>query len=768
FESLTVQKGLPNDFVRALQSDREGSLWVGTYSGGLCRLREGKFTNYTTREGLSYDVVRTVLEDRKGALWVGTTGGGLCRSSEGGFRCLGPPEGMARDVRALHEGPDGSLWVGTGGAGLVRLKDDRLVSYTRADGLPHPNLTAITDDGEGGLWLGTHGGGLARLRGGKFETFSTEDGLAGNLVLSVLRDRGGSIWAGTDGAGLSRLQGKVFTTFTAKDGLGSDIVFALFEAADGVLWIGTSGGLTRYRDGAFTTFGPRQGLIDDVVFSVLEDGKGDFWLGGNRGISRVSRADLEKVAAGQIEKGGAVIYGRADGMRSDECSGLAQPASWRGGDGRLYFPTAKGVVVVNPAHMPSNVVPPPVHVEEVVVDGQPLQGTSIPPGRQRFEFRYTGLSLLAPRKVQFRYRLVGFDPEWVEAGPLRAAYYTRLPPGAYTFKVKASNNDGVWNEDGDALEVVVRPFFWETRTFQALLTLSLVGLAALAYAVRVRNLERRRQELEGLVEVRTADLVREKERSESARAEAESQREAALRQREIAQEADRLKGELMSIAAHDLKTPLQSIIGYAELLLERPTGERVSEYANYGARAAQRMLDIVHKMLQSEAIESGQLSPDRHVVDVGRLGLATSGILQPQAEAKRQRIHAVTDEECLVEGDEDWLRQVLENLLGNAIKYSPERRSIWLEVRREGDQVRLRVRDEGPGLSDDDKTRVFGRFQRLSARPTGGESSTGLGLSIVRQLVERHGGRVWVESDGRGQGALFVVELPAYAPETRA
>ncbi len=535
----------------------------------------------------------------------------------------------------------------------------------------------------------------------------------------------------------------------------------------GVLWIGTSGGLTRYRDGAFTTFGPRQGLIDDVVFSVLQDGKGDFWLGGNRGISRVSRAELEKVAAGQMEKVGAVIYGRADGMRSDECSGLAQPASWRGRDGRLYFPTAKGVVVVNPDHMPRNQVPPPVHVEEVVVDGQPLQGTSIPPGRQRFEFRYTGLSLLAPRKVQFRYRLEGFDPEWVEAGPLRAAYYTRLPPGDYTFRVKASNNDGVWNDDGDALAIVVRPFFWETRTFQALLTLSLVGLAALAYAVRVRNLERRRQELEGLVEVRTADLVREKERSESARAEAESQREAALRQREIAQEADRLKGELMSIAAHDLKTPLQSIIGYAELLLEQPTGERVSEYANYGARAAQRMLDIVHKMLQSEAIESGQLSPDRHVVDVGRLGLATSGILQPQAEAKRQRIHAATDEECLVEGDEDWLRQVLENLLGNAIKYSPERRSIWLEVRREGDQVRLRVRDEGPGLSDDDKTRVFGRFQRLSARPTGGESSTGLGLSIVRQLVERHGGRVWVESDGRGQGALFVVELPAYAPETR-
>jgi signal transduction histidine kinase len=167
-------------------------------------------------------------------------------------------------------------------------------------------------------------------------------------------------------------------------------------------------------------------------------------------------------------------------------------------------------------------------------------------------------------------------------------------------------------------------------------------------------------------------------------------------------------------------------------------------------------------MLQSDAIEGGHLTPERHVVDLGLLGLATSGILQPQAAAKKQRIHAATDEGCIVEGDEDWLRQVLENLLGNAIKYSPERRSIWLAVRKDGGHVRLEVKDEGPGLSDEDKGRLFGRFQRLSARPTGGESSTGLGLSIVKQLVERHGGRVFAESEGRGRGTTFVAELPAF------
>jgi signal transduction histidine kinase len=389
----------------------------------------------------------------------------------------------------------------------------------------------------------------------------------------------------------------------------------------------------------------------------------------------------------------------------------------------------------------------------------------VPPGRHRFEFHYTALSLLAPRKVQFRYRLEGFDPDWIPAGGLRTAYYTRLPPGQYTFRVAASNNDGIWNEEGAALTLVVRPFFWETNLFRVLAALALLGIATFGYALHVRQLGERRRELEALVEARTHALVQEKERSEAARADAERERAFAERQKEIAQEADRLKSELLSIAAHDLKTPLQSIIGYAELLLEQPGGPNARDYASHCARAAQRMLDIVHKMLQSDAIEGGQLTPARHVVDVGRLGLATSGILQPQAAAKKQRIHTTAEEGCLVEGDEDWLRQVLENLLGNAIKYSPERRSIWLDVRKDNGFVRMAVRDEGPGLTVDDQGRLFGRFQRLSARPTGGESSTGLGLSIVKQLVERHGGRVWAESEGRGKGTTFMAELPTYVGE---
>lgn len=763
FAVFGTREGLSNDFVRALWSDREGSLWIGTYSGGLCRLRDGKFTTYTAREGLSNDFARTILEDRQGALWIGTTGGGLCRLQQGAFRCWGAREGLAPDVRALFEDAQGTLWVGTAGAGLFQLRNGRITRHPAAEVVAHLNVSAIVADGRGGLWVGTNGRGIGRLAEG-WTSYTTADGLAGNFVLTMLVDRRGALWAGTDGSGLARLEEGRFAAFKRKDGLASDIVFCLHEDAEGALWVGTSGGLTRIKAGRLETITTRQGLLDDVVFQILEDGQGQFWLSGNKGLSRVARTELAAVAEGRRKAVAAVGFGAADGMKTNECSGVAQPAGWRGHDGRLWFPTAQGIVAVDPARIPRNTLPPPVQIEDVVVDGEPVASFEIPPDRQRFEFHYTALSFLAPRKVQFKYRLEGFDSDWVPAGTRRTAYYTRLPPGRFTFRVAASNNDGVWNERGDALTLTVRPHFYETPWFYALAGLLAAGVASGAYHVRVRQMQAYRRGLEALVAARTRDLVAEKERSEAARAEAERARAQAERQKEIAQEAARVKSELLSIAAHDLKSPLQSIAGYAELTAESAAASAaVLEYAGHSARAARRMLDIVNRLLESDSIDRPGLSLARQTVDVGRLALALAGSLQTQAAAKKQRIHARAEEGCLVDGDEEWLGQVLENLLSNAIKYSPQRRSIWLSVSKADGTVRIEVRDEGPGLTEEDKTRLFGRFQRLSARPTGGESATGLGLSIVKQLTELHGGKAWAESEGPERGSRFIVELPRIA-----
>ncbi len=766
FTTLTTRDGLSNDFVRTLLSDREGSLWIGTYSGGLSRLRDGRFTAYSSREGLSHDVTRAIFEDRKGTLWVGTTGGGLCRMQGVSFRCFEPPDGLvgdreghASDVRAFYEDEEGALWVGTAGAGLFRYADGKFRRYSTKEGLPHGNVTAISPDGKGGLWIGTNGGGLVHYAKGRWTRQRVAEGRAGDFVFTTLVDRRGVLWAGTDGGGLARLENGQLTSFRRADGLASDIVFTLHEDSLGTLWIGTSGGLSCYREGRFRSFTPREGLLDEVVFRILEDGEGHFWLSGNKGVSRVARQELEALARGETRSVSPIGFGTADGMKSNECSGMANPAGWKARDGRLWFPTSRGIVVIDPTQVAPNPVPPLVKIERVVVDGEPLALLDVPPGKRRWDFEFTAPSFLAPRKVRFKYRLEGYDADWVQAGTDRTAHYTRLPPGRYTFRVVASSPDGVWNETGDSLSVTLRPFFWETRWFLALSVLAAAVLGYWAYRLRVSSLRAHRRELERLVEERTRDLVAETARAEAARAEAERTRTEAEQQKDIAQEADRFKSELLGIAAHDLKTPLQTIIGYGDLMREQP-GAAV-EYAGYTGQAARRMVEIINRLLESDAVEHGRLPVSPGTVDVGRLALALAGTLQPQADAKFQRIRSTVEENCVVDGDEAWLRQVLENLLGNAIKYSPPKKSVWLGVKKADGKVVIEVCDEGPGLTDADKAKLFRKFQRLSARPTGGETSTGLGLSIVKQLVELHSGRVWAESEGAGTGSRFLVELPA-------
>jgi ligand-binding sensor domain-containing protein/signal transduction histidine kinase len=752
FSCFSSRQGLSNDFVRALLADREGSLWIGTYSGGLNRLRDGKVTTYTKREGLADDFARAIFEDSEGTLWIGTTGGGLSRFRDGKFRTYGPGEGVGSDVRALHETPDGALWIGSAGHGLARLERGRFRRYTTGDGLAHMNVSALASDRDGALWVGTNGGGLSRLREGGWTTWTARDGLAGNFIMAALVDREGAIWVGTDGSGLGRFKDGRFTTYTRRQGLASDIVFALHEDANGALWIGTAGGLSRFRNGRFETLTTRNGLLDDVVFQILEDA-GSLWVSGNHGISRVARADLEAALADPSRSVSPAAYGTADGMKSRECSGVAQPAGIRTRQGQLWFPTARGVVMIDPTRNPRNTLPPSVKIEQVQADGQPV-GPVVSPGKERWEFRYTGLSFLAPQKVLFKYKLEGFDHDWVPADTRRVAYYTRIPPGHYTFRVIACNNDGVWNDTGDRVRFTLRPYFHQTGWFYGIVGVSVALAGAGLVRLRVRSLEAHKRELEALVEARTRDLVRQKERTEAALRETE-------RQKEIALEADNLKTEMLSIAAHDLKTPLQSIIGFAELTAALPgLPANVSEFPDHCGRAARRMVEIIDRLLDAAAIEQGKLVLERKAVDLGRLALAQAGIHQRMAESKKQRIHVEVEDGCLVQGDESSLRQVIDNLLSNAIKFSPPRRSVWVSVRKDAASTVLEVRDEGPGLTPADRERLFGRFQRLSARPTGGESSTGLGLSIVKQLVELQHGRIRAESEGPGKGSRFVVELP--------
>ncbi|HEX3560655.1 MAG TPA: two-component regulator propeller domain-containing protein [Pyrinomonadaceae bacterium] len=534
FRNYTVREGLPNDRVISLRADREGSLWVGT-AGGLSRFQGGRFETFGTTEGLAGNIILSIFEDAEGNLWVGTESGGLSQLRDKKFTTYTTAEGLASDlVKSVYEDRKGNIWVGTYGGGLSLLSGGKVTNYTTRDGLASNIVLALADDAEGSLWVGTPDG-LSRLRGGKFDTYTSADGLPNDFVRSIHADAEGSLWVGTRG-GLARLKDGVFTSYTTREGLPSDFVGTIYADAQGRLWVGTLGGLSRFADGKFTNYTTRDGLSDNVVISIygdaegrlwigtngaglnlfkdekfkafttrdglpndtiyriLEDGRGRLWMSCNKGIFRLSKSELEDFAEGRTHALNPVVYGTADGMATRECSGGGQPSGWRGGDGRLWFSTIKGLAMIDPERLASNEQPPPTVVEQFRVDGEPVApspGLALAPGKTRFDFYYAGLSFVAPEKVRYKYRLEGFDKDWVDGGDRRVAYYTNLGPGDYRFEVIACNNDGVWSRAPAAFAFRLEPHFYRTLWFYAFCALGLALLAWQVYALRLRQVRAR-------------------------------------------------------------------------------------------------------------------------------------------------------------------------------------------------------------------------------------------------------------------------------------
>lgn len=306
---------------------------------------------------------------------------------------------------------------------------------------------------------------MAKYQNGVFTTYTAKDGLIGAEIFVIHEDKAGQLWIGTD-AGLVKFVDGVFTAFTEKDGIAANIVRTVSEDNEGALWIGMyDSGLYRFKQGRFTHFTTNEGLFDNGAFRIIEDSKANFWISCNLGIYRVKKAELDDFAEGRIRKVSSIPYNKRDGMLNSECNGAGQPAGIKASDGRIWFPTQQGVVVINPEAVPINSQPPPVIIESLIIDTQrvPLRSpVTIQPGQIYFEISYSGLSFINPELVKFKYRLEGLDADWIDAATRRVAYYSHLPAGKYRFVVKAANRDGVWNEQGATIEILVLPPFWRT------------------------------------------------------------------------------------------------------------------------------------------------------------------------------------------------------------------------------------------------------------------------------------------------------------------
>ena len=478
----------------AMFEDREGDLWLGSEAGGVRVLRVQPFQTLTTQQGLSADFVRTVFQDHAGAILIGTDRGGLDRLVGGKITPvdLGGPSASGV-VLALAETGEG-VWVGTPD-GLTLLRSGQQPrTLTVDDGLADNFVRSLFADRDGTLWVGTRNG-LSHWAANKFVSYTSANGLGSDVIGSVLRTRDGTLWVGTLG-GLSRWNGTRFVNATARDGLGGDAVTVLFEDSTGTLLVGTNGsGLTRFRDGKFVTVDARSSGLPETVYGIVEDAGGHIWLSSKQGIYRVQEAALDASLDGPTGTLAVERFGAADGMQIGECSSGGHPAAWRMQDGTLWFATLKGVALVNPAGLPARQIPPVV-IERVTLDGQEADAGAgavleVPAGSERIAVEYAGLSLAAPQKVRYRYKLAGFDQDWVQAGSGSTAFFTNIPPGHYRFVVQASNTDGIWSVRPAEIILHVRPRFFQTWWFYLLLAAGLLWLAYAIYRLRVRFVEAR-------------------------------------------------------------------------------------------------------------------------------------------------------------------------------------------------------------------------------------------------------------------------------------
>ncbi len=406
--------------------------------------------------GLSTDLVLSLCEDQDGSILLGADyEGGTFRFKEGKFtRFWSREEALTnRVIRVIYRDREGELWFGSS-SGLVR-------SSTREKFLEQATIRCVAQDRAGDLWVGTSEGLFLR-KGGGFERYKLLETLSGRTVLALYEDRDQNLWLSLEGAGLGR-----------------------------------------FRKGEFTLYTPQQGLWSNEIFEILEDDHGWLWMSCPKGVFRVNRKNLDEVDGKQSSVIACIAYGKADGMESIQCSGVAKPAGWKSHDGRLWFATTKGLVVTDPnSGLGMNDRPPPVRIEQILADKRPLGLTGsmpprVEPGRGELEFHFTALSYQVPEKNRFKYKLAGVDPEWVEAGPRRVAYYNNLRPGQYRFEVKACNNDGVWNEAVTEANIVVLPHFWQAWWFTPFASIVMAGMigTSVRYATR-RKLQQKLERLE--------------------------------------------------------------------------------------------------------------------------------------------------------------------------------------------------------------------------------------------------------------------------------
>ena len=743
--------------IYKIYQDIKGDIWIGTYAGGISYYDRSydifkHFYSGANNTKLNYKVVSSIIEDENNNLWIGTEGGGInvYNKETGIFKYYtNNPNNSnslsANNVKAMIKDHADNLWIGTHDEGLNFLNPKKrpfkFKKYKNDsdnnNGLSNNRIISLFEDYENNIWIGTSGGGLNVLNNKTNTITRIEDtlGIAGNIIYKIAKtsNKNELLVGGSNGLAKINIKTKQLSKidYLKENDLQVSVgVLSIYEDNNKNLWIGTDGeGLYYYKTTSKTIkFDTTKGLPNDVIYGIVPDNNKHIWLSTNYGLSRIH------IESFQIKN-----FNDSDGLQSNEFN---YGAYLKNKKGELLFGGANGFNIFNPNEIIENSFVPPVSITSFKVNNKPYLNITdttdlitLKHDQNVFNFEFVALSYSQPNKNQYAYKLEGFDEAWNFIGNKKSATYTNLDHGDYIFKVKASNNDELWNEKGAEIKIAILPALWQTWWAYLIYLISLIGVFMI---------------------IRKYSLIRIKERNELKQERFEKER---------IEEVNKLKLELFTNISHDFRTPLTLILGPLERLLKTENNKDsfIDKQHRIMYRNASTLMELINQLLDFRKSESGKLllsaSKSNIVPFVNDIKLAFDEL----AKAKNIDFSlASTSDDIEVWFDQTKLKKIIINLLSNAFKFTSNGGIIVLDIsvakkskkKKTDSYVKLRVTDNGRGIPKVNKKFIFDRFYQLGER-----SGTGIGLSLAKNLIELHKGTIKVNSS-ENSGTSFAVKLP--------